>query len=716
MMKTITRLMLSMLLLLGMTDMTAQTFKLSGDLRGMLTEDVAAAHGESGRLARKTPDSPSRLTLIMKVTDAQQMTQVCDDYGMLMVTDLGHIAVVDVPVSQIGKAAADPRVVRMEKEGGFHFCLDEARIAADVNPVTNGDSPLPQAYTGKGVIVGVLDGGIQYNHPTFLDANGQSRFRKVWDFDDKDGQPEPVVLTNAADILARKYSYSTCNGIGATNHGSHVAGIATGSGRYRGMAPECDILFADAAVDPLSERAYELYSDYLLTSVKNMTDYATEHHQPLVVNISLGNNLGFSTETKLLQEAFGLLTGPGRIIVAANGNEGNPEESKSYFHSGSNLTESIIFKGRTMPMNFDIIWKTGGALSFSLDIWIGSENNTETFSTTQLVDGMLPAVERSAYKMSFLQLDDAPDGKHIYKLRFVPKGANMPFDITASVTAGQSFEAFSKMLSITSADPAEGCTISNAYTSGVPGAFPNVVAVGNFCSRVLPNDYYYSEEYEKMVTDVQIGVMNPSSSWGPTWDGRNKPDVVAPGSIISSGNWYNPNNEHEVVETYDIAGSDAKETWTGQSGSSQASPTVAGIVALWLQAKPDLTPDDVLTVIKNTSHAIEPIPNNHSGAGVIDAYAGLCNILGVANAIPALSKNQPEHVTFRLVGNLLYADGADDGTPVTVYSLSGTVLQNTTVQHGCISLNGLVGAGTVPARSGVYAIQLGKLGSTLIRL
>ena len=93
-MKTITRLMLSMLLLLGTTDMTAQTFKLSGDLREMLTEHVADS--------RRTSDSHSHMSLIMKVT-------------------------------------------------------------------------------------------------------------------------------NAADILARKYSYSTCNGIGATNHGSHVAGIATGS-------------------------------------------------------------------------------------------------------------------------------------------------------------------------------------------------------------------------------------------------------------------------------------------------------------------------------------------------------------------------------------------------------------------------------------------------------------------------------------------------------
>ena len=689
-MKTFSRWSLSIILLLGVTAVTAQSFKLSGNLREMLAENSGNA------ASRRFADNQSCIRLIMKVTEVQQMASVCDDYGMQMVTDLGHIAVVDVPVSKIVKAANDPRVVRMEKEGGFHYCLDEARKAVNVNPLTSGQSPLPQAYTGKGIIVGVIDGGIQYNHPTFLDANGMPRFRKIWDFDDKDGQQEPVVLTNATDILARKYSYSSCNGIGATNHGSHVAAIATGSGRYLGMAPESDILFSDAAINPISERGYELYSDFLLTSAKNMTDYATEHQQPIVINISLGNNLGFSTEVKLLQEAFGLLTGPGRIIVAANGNEGNTEESKSYFHSGSNLTESIIFNGQTLPMSYDIIWKTGGSLSFSLDIMTGVRSNTETFSTSQLTDGMLPAVEREAYKMSFLQLDDAPDGKHIYKLRFIPKDVDLDFSVKASVTAEQSFEAFCKMLNIISADPADGCTISNAYTSAVPGIFPNVVAVGNFCNRVLPNG-----------VEDEVGVMNTSSSWGPTWDGRNKPDVSAPGSIISAGNYYNPNNVDEVIENYDIAGSDAKETWTCQSGSSQASPTVAGIVALWLQAKPDLSPDDVFSIIKKTSHAIEPIPNNHSGAGVIDAYAGMLEVLGLSTSVPTLSSHQPENVTFRLADDVLYADGADDGTPVTVYSLSGTVLLKATVQQGCIALNGL--------QRGVYAIQFGTSGSTLIR-
>lgn len=97
-----------------------------------------------------------------------------------------------------------------------------------------------------------------------------------------------------------------------------------------------------------------------------------------------------------------------------------------------------------------------------------------------------------------------------------------------------------------------------------------------------------------------------------------------------------------------------------------------------------------------------------AGYGKINAYKGILEVLGLPTAIPSLSKNQPEHITFRLVGNVLYADGADDGTPVTVYSLSGAVLQNTTVQQGRISLDGL--------RQGVYAIQVGKFGSTLIRL
>lgn len=96
-----------------------------------------------------------------------------------------------------------------------------------------------------------------------------------------------------------------------------------------------------------------------------------------------------------------------------------------------------------------------------------------------------------------------------------------------------------------------------------------------------------------------------------------------------------------------------------------------------------------------------------AAASPISTVKGILEVLGLPSAIPSLSKNQPEAVTFRLVGDVLYADGAADGIPVTIYSLSGTVLQRTTVQQGSITLPGL--------QRGVYAVQLGQLGSTLIR-
>ena len=96
------------------------------------------------------------------------------------------------------------------------------------------------------------------------------------------------------------------------------------------------------------------------------------------------------------------------------------------------------------------------------------------------------------------------------------------------------------------------------------------------------------------------------------------------------------------------------------------------------------------------------------GAGKINVYKGLLYVLDLSTDIEGLSQQQPEGVNFRVENGQLIAEGAEDGTTVTLYNLSGTIVSQTTVQAGSVSLDGL--------QKGVYAVQLGKLGSTLIRL
>lgn len=179
--------------------------------------------------------------------------------------------------------------------------------------------------------------------------------------------------------------------------------------------------------------------------------------------------------------------------------------------------------------------------------------------------------------------------------------------------------------------------------------------------------------------------------------------------------------EYPIVATKDFnnqfEGQKSARTynWASANGTSMAAPTSAGIVALWSQAARDkgkkLTSADIKEICAKTCDNDEftKAKPERFGSGKINAYKGLLYVLDLYDptGINGISTYQPADISFRVSDDCLYADGAEDGTPVTLYNLQGAVVAKTKVQGGMISLAGL--------QKGVYAVQFAKLGSTLIR-
>ena len=646
--------------------------------------------------------------------------------------------IVLVPVNRLEALCQEPAISRVEANPMPKALLDESLQKINVTDVWAGQkegyADLPQAFTGNGVVAALIDQGTIFQHPMLRDSEGNSRITWFWDISQAsaDGERLGVVYNTPEEVLAATPMESE------VPHGSHVAGIMAGTlfGGRQGIAYEAEIMGAELPDEMYNGVEYEI-SEWLtkvfpelvglglrakmettdimiVAALKAIYEQADAKGKPCVVNLSYGSRgLWIKTRSLAEQAIENMLKVPGHIFVVASGNEGCQDVYRE-----KKAGEMLDMDLGTYASRLFVSWKKSEGTPV-LKVSLGSEAVTiDLKQLTEQVNAwdaehepdkeLVYEDENQYYKLTYLPLypQDSDDITVFLDIRlYASEGAT--YKVTSDYDGSLSIMNVEDEFSQTT--PAESigqfpCTVS------APACFESVIAVGamHYRSSVTGLD---GQQVTQAVLGSKPGTLACVSSCGPTLDGRIKPDVVAPGVNIVSA--------VPVLTAPDLAGLMVyKETKFGNeyalapfTGTSMAAPHVAGVVALWLQANPKLTQSQVKEIIKNTSHQREDKyteKNNFYGWGEIDAYAGILEALNLSTTIPSLSKNQPEHVTFRLIGDVLYADGADDGTPVTVFSISGTVLQNTTVQQGRISLNA--------RNKGVYAIQLGTLGSTLIRM
>ncbi len=513
--------------------------------------------------------------------------------------------------------------------------------------------------TGKGVIVGIIDTGIDWRHPDFRDPADslRSRILSIWDRESslEEESPPPEGFDYGRvwtrdEIEAALRDEAVGPPRDPHRHGTFVSGIAVGNGnadpRYRGMAPEAEIVVVTLPV---------------LEGVRYIFDMAGRKGRPAVVNYSGGTFLSHSER----KELEGLLREkPGRALVASAGNGG-----QGLRHARFDLTEDVSFTiYRTSPREEEPgselmvqayhqgpgeAW-IGAGLSEDVMVWRSLEEiaESEFEDVTDSLGTAKVVWEGSFDEKDFTLLIHVEDSNpELSEWRVAAKGRGVFH--TWLWSGGPGDEPVQEPLDDPQYRPRD-----NYYTLLSPSTSPEVIAVGAIANRDLE---FLADTEKDLFEDLKTGDLLPFSSRGPALDGLLKPDLVAPGVLTSA--WSGDSTNYRTA-----------------AGTSVSAPVVAGAVALYFERFPQATNREVWRALTESAASDEftgETPNLDWGYGKLDVAAFLQESPTLVAAEPgealpsgfSLAQNYPNPFNGRTT--ITYELPKPEGVELTLYDLLG---------------------------------------------
>lgn len=685
------------------------------------------------------------ISAFVTITDESAISQL-KNFGVEIQCQFDHgLMTTLIPIDKIDKVADIVGVKRVKVATRMRLLTDKARENTNVDDVLtlSNDAQaagLPTAYDGTGVILGIIDTGIDFQHIAFKDKNGNSRIKRAYVYNGSTAQ-EYTNITNSSPTTDDNsedhgtHTSSTAGGSSVIINGENVTVTDDhASATYGGMAPGADLYLAGI---------YNLNDTYLTEAFQKMYTYANQQNKPLVVSNSWGSQWGPHDGTgefaDICNQYFGGNNTNKICLFAASNDAGNSKDGEGGgYHISGTATEALPLQTIVRSASYS---NTDGGYFYQgliASAWARNTNVTKLGVKIHVLDAATGAIKKSwtvtNTTTALSGLDDYYTGSlGVYydqvasdKTQIILYSKN-GIESTGTTTTTQNGSNYYKskytlaveFYPISGANSAlldvwggnSGYFTNHLTTNGYnwqagsddmsvsdEATIPDAISIGAHVTKNRITDYTGSTyNYAYTMNDIAGFSSYATSDQSPT--GLQYPWITAPGARLVAGvNHYHTSDYYNYINGQygktDRVNANTTYPYGAMQGTSMACPTAAGIVALWLQVAQEegitMTINDIKEIMRETAihdYYTTTGPNaSHFGNGKINALAGIEYILG--GSTPTITAI-PTEVTF-------------DGEPGNSYT--------STVSVRGRKLTGDIIA-TLNDNSGVYSITPGNLGN-----
>ncbi|OYD94272.1 peptidase S8 [Nostoc sp. 'Peltigera membranacea cyanobiont' 213] len=540
-----------------------------------------------GIIAHKSPVKPTKSVVFIYCDPDADLSHL-SQYNIEVNQNSGSVRTAFLPIESLDVLSEQDIIQRIKPSRKLHLRMDTAMEAVKL-PEFQKKSKL----TGKGVIIGIIDSGIDPKHPAFA-----GRILHIWD----QTLPGPGVTEGGygAEFTGAQLTISQ----DTAGHGTHVAGIAAGADtNYSGVAPEAELVIVRS----------DLQDAHIADGVRYIFRVARELGRAAVVNLSVGGHADAHDGSDSLSKVIDAETGPGRIVCCAAGNEGNAN-----IHG-----QATIPSGRTRGMRFNVPLNQIGIVW--LNAWYSKDSELEV--SVRSPNGFVTPYQKiitEGNAAQDYQLPDArvqlatpgPDQANGDRNFFVQIRGIDPSPVMGGVwqlrvrnTSSTDTRLDVWTLDDTSSVFFTGKSVKDVLKIGSPGAASSAITVAAYTTK----SKYTDIDNQVREMGLELHTITEFSSEGPLRNDGQKPDVAAPGAMIVS--------TLSADASFDRS-SMINSKFVVMAGTSMATPFVTGLVALLLQRDPKLDPVAVKDLLRKNS-AIPRKPagtfDDKWGYGVINA-------------------------------------------------------------------------------------------------